>query len=159
MQQSVDGKEIDSDSIRTSRHKEICVIERSIDNKASPPIHHSDERILGGQQPSLGTNPNDAVEVIWFQKDGIQSIITKYLGTKELRSLITVIATKACNSFAAIWEHSDEDEYNDMDKNDNEKSEKLYNKEEHYNGTGQPIMFKEVDWNIKRKEEYEDKFH
>lgn len=43
----------------------------------------------------------DAVEAVRFQKDDIQSLITKNLGTKDIRSLINAIATKACNSFAA----------------------------------------------------------
>ena len=68
----------------------------------------------------------DAAEAIRFQKDNIQSLITKNLGTKESCSLIGAIATNTCNSFAASWDNSNNDGYNGKYKNGDEKSEKFY---------------------------------
>lgn len=48
----------------------------------------------------------DAAEAICDQKEDIQTVITKNLGNREIRTIINVIATKACNSFAVSWSNS-----------------------------------------------------
>ena len=77
---------------------------------------------------------NDATEAVRFQKDDIQTLITKNLGTKEIRSLIYAIARKTCNAFAASWEHLYAEEYNKKFTNEDDKSENLYHEEEPYDG-------------------------
>ena len=60
--------------------------------------------------------------------------MTKNLGTREIRSLIGTIVRKACNTFAASWEHSYTDEYNDKFKEEDDKSENSHHEEVHYEG-------------------------
>ena len=82
-------------------------------------------------------------EAVRFQKDDIQSLITKNSGTKEIRSLIDAIARKACNAFAASQENSYADDYNNKSKADDKKSEILHNEEEYYKGS-RPSLFNKI---------------